>query len=140
MDDEKKELVVSFVKKHVLVLGLAGVGIASVVYGFISLAASKSTSDIELNDYMAESISGNAVQDGLQQLAFKDLLDMIQALPDLTRTTFNLFVFEGYSHKQIAVALGSTENASSWHVHHARKLLQARILSLQLQHTSYAGK
>ena len=89
---------------------------------------------------MLEMIPGSAMQDGLQQLAFKDLLNIIQSLPDMTRTVFNLFAFEGYSHRQIGETMGITEGTSSWHVYHARKRLQEQILSLRLQHASYAGK
>ena len=65
--------------------------------------------------------------DGLRKLQFKELLVMIQSLPDTTRTVFNLFVFEGFGHRQIAGELNISEGTSAWHLHHARGLLQKKI-------------
>lgn len=65
--------------------------------------------------------------EALQRLAFKDLLNIIQTLPTVSKTVFNLYVFDGYSHKEIATIMSITEGTSSWHVHHARHLLQKKI-------------
>ncbi len=107
---------------------------------FLRTRAAKSPSESEIKEDILDIIPGNAVQDGLHQLAFKDLLGIVQLLPDMTRTVFNLFAFEGYSHREIGALMGITEGTSSWHVHHARKRLQEQILSLRLQHVTYAGK
>lgn len=64
----------------------------------------------------------------LKDIAFKDLLKLIQTLPPTTRMVFNLAVFEGYSHKEIASLLKISEGTSSWHLHEARKTLQKLIL------------
>jgi len=71
------------------------------------------------------------VSDGeaLSKLAFKELLHMIQTLPTISKTIFNLYVFDGYSHKEIATLMSITSATSSWHVHHARQLLQKKITS-----------
>jgi RNA polymerase sigma-70 factor (ECF subfamily) len=107
---------------------------------YLRTKAARTAADLELNPKAEEVHESSLVQDGLQQLAYKDLLSCIQELPDTTRIAFNLFVFDGYTHKQIADTLGISEGTSTWHVHNARKLLQKRILQLNLQNMSYAGK
>jgi RNA polymerase sigma-70 factor (ECF subfamily) len=107
---------------------------------YLRTKAAKALPDVEISSRAEETMEGSSVQDGLQQLAYKDLLCCIQELPDATRIAFNLFVFDGYTHKQIADELGISEGTSTWHVHNARKLLQKRIIQLNLQNMSYAGK
>jgi RNA polymerase sigma-70 factor (ECF subfamily) len=64
---------------------------------------------------------------GIEQLSFKELLGLIQELPPMTRTVFNLFVFDGYPHKQIAEMMQISEGTSYWHVNQARMQLQKKI-------------
>jgi len=61
------------------------------------------------------------------QLAFRDLIKLIQMLPDMTRTVFNLYVFEDFTHRQIAAQLQISEGTSQWHLHQARNLLQQKV-------------
>ena len=65
--------------------------------------------------------------DALRRLEFKDLVAMIQTLPPSSKTVFNLYVFEGFSHKEIGAMLEISENTSSWHLHNARHNLQKRL-------------
>lgn len=67
----------------------------------------------------------------LKDIAFKDLLKLIQALPHSTKMVFNLYVFEGYAHKEIAQMLMISEGTSAWHLHEARKSLQKMILKIK---------
>ena len=55
------------------------------------------------------------------------LQQMIAGLPDGYRTVFNLYVFEGMSHRQIAGALGISENTSYSQFSRAKSLLAAKI-------------
>ena len=52
---------------------------------------------------------------------------MIQELSDGYRTIFNLVVFEGKSHKEIAGMLGISESTSASQFHRARKILAKKI-------------
>ncbi|MCM1197506.1 MAG: sigma-70 family RNA polymerase sigma factor, partial [Clostridium sp.] len=45
----------------------------------------------------------------LQNVGYKELLKLIAALPTGFRTVFNLYVLEGYSHKEIGQMLGISE-------------------------------
>lgn len=55
------------------------------------------------------------------------LLHLIRKLPPATRTVFNLFIMEGYSHKEIANLLKISDGTSKWHLSEARKSLQKMI-------------
>lgn len=57
----------------------------------------------------------------------KYLLNLLHSLPEYYRTAFNMFVIEGYSHKEIGQTLGITEALSKTHVMRARKMLQQKI-------------
>ena len=63
-----------------------------------------------------------------QNLQFQELLALIEELPPGFRTVFNMYVIEGYSHKEIAGELGISENTSRSQLQRARALLQKKIL------------
>lgn len=63
----------------------------------------------------------------LQQLQASDIIRMIEKLPPGYRTVFNLFVVEGYSHKEIAGMLGVSENTSKTQLKKARHQLMNTI-------------
>jgi RNA polymerase sigma factor (sigma-70 family) len=60
-------------------------------------------------------------------LSYKELLEVVQTLPEVQLAVFNLFVFENYSHKEIATLLNITENNSRWYLNDARKRLKEKI-------------
>lgn len=63
----------------------------------------------------------------LQKMGYKELMEMIAGLPPDARTVFNMFVVEGYSHKEIAATLGCTEATSRSKLQRARLQLQEMI-------------
>ncbi|MBR6306170.1 MAG: sigma-70 family RNA polymerase sigma factor [Bacteroidales bacterium] len=63
----------------------------------------------------------------IQSIGYKELMKMIAALPPDARTVFNLYVVEGYSHKDIADQLGCTEATSRSKLQRARVRLQEMI-------------
>ena len=65
--------------------------------------------------------------DVIAKLSAVHLLYMVRNLPAATQTVFNLFIMEGYTHKEIAVLLKITEGTSKWHVSDAKKKLQTMI-------------
>lgn len=54
----------------------------------------------------------------------RDILEMIGNLPIGYRTVFNLFVIEGYDHKEISVLLNISESTSRSQLTHARNRLK----------------
>ncbi|MBR9922739.1 MAG: sigma-70 family RNA polymerase sigma factor [Bacteroidetes bacterium] len=67
----------------------------------------------------------------LSNMGEKELLKLIQALPDGYRQVFNLYVIEGYSHKEIADKLSIGESTSRSQLVKARKILKNQIQKLQ---------
>lgn len=63
----------------------------------------------------------------VQDLGYKELLKYISELSPGFRTVFNMYVIEGYSHKEIAEILGISENTSRSQLLRARTILQDRI-------------
>lgn len=58
----------------------------------------------------------------------KEILELIQQLPDGYKLIFNLFVFEKYTHQDIATEFDISVNTSKTQLFKARKLLQTRVL------------
>ena len=54
--------------------------------------------------------------------------EMIRELPQGYRTVLNLYIFEEYSHKEIAAMLGISELTSASQLHRAKKLLKKNII------------
>ncbi len=65
--------------------------------------------------------------DIVSNLDAKELLSFVQALPAGYRLIFNLYVFEGYKHREIAEALGIAEGTSKSNLSDARALLQKAL-------------
>jgi RNA polymerase sigma-70 factor (ECF subfamily) len=55
------------------------------------------------------------------------LLNLIQELPNQYRLVFNLYVLDGYSHKEIAKALNISEGTSKSNLSRARGILKNKI-------------
>jgi RNA polymerase sigma-70 factor (ECF subfamily) len=66
----------------------------------------------------------------LQKLMKDDLMKVIQSLSVGYRTIFNLYVIEGYSHKEIGDMLNITEGTSKSQLARARYLLQKKVSEL----------
>ena len=62
-----------------------------------------------------------------EQISPEILHQMISELPDGYRMVLNLYVFEGYSHKQIAELLGITESTSASQLYYAKRVLARRF-------------
>lgn len=67
-----------------------------------------------------------------EEIPKTDIMDMIRSLPDGYRTVFNLFVFEGRSHKEIAELLGIAENSSASQFHRAKGLLIQKVKEFKM--------
>ena len=62
-----------------------------------------------------------------EQITPDELHQLIRELPDGYRTVLNLYVFENYSHRQIAEMLGIRESTSASQLHYAKQWLARRI-------------
>ena len=63
----------------------------------------------------------------LERLSAKEILQLVQELPDGYRTVFNLYALEGFSHAEIAEMLGISEGTSKSQLSKARAMLQRRL-------------
>lgn len=56
-----------------------------------------------------------------------ELMKLIDTLPSGYRTVFNLYAIEGYTHQEIGVLLGMSENTSKTQYKKAREAIQSRM-------------
>ena len=57
----------------------------------------------------------------------KKMIELIQKLPQGYRTVFNMYVIDGYSHKEISDILNISESTSKTQLFNARKQLQIKL-------------
>jgi RNA polymerase sigma-70 factor (ECF subfamily) len=66
-------------------------------------------------------------EDIIARIGNKELLSLVQKLPPAYRMVFNLYVFEGMKHREIAKHLHISEGTSKSNLSDARKLLQKAV-------------
>lgn len=62
------------------------------------------------------------------------LMQMVNQLPDGCRVVFNLFVIDGYSHAEIATALGISEGTSRSQLNYAKTVLKHKLKCHDVAH------
>jgi RNA polymerase sigma-70 factor (ECF subfamily) len=65
--------------------------------------------------------------DVVNRMKAGELLQLIRGLAPATQAVFNLYVMEGYNHREISGLLGISIGTSKWHLSEARKNLQQMI-------------
>ncbi|MFT3702883.1 MAG: sigma-70 family RNA polymerase sigma factor [Agriterribacter sp.] len=70
--------------------------------------------------------------EALQKLDAQELLLLVRKLPPATQMVFNLYIIEGYTHKEIGAQMGISEGTSKWHLSEARRLLQKSLKVLHV--------
>jgi len=89
--------------------------------------------NVQYNDKVVLIEKDQFVQkDHADRLYYDQLLQLVEALPASTRAVFNMYVMEGYSHKEIGKILSISEGTSKWHLSEGRRVLKERIERLQL--------
>jgi RNA polymerase sigma-70 factor, ECF subfamily len=84
-------------------------------------------------DESLENLSDNdqgtvSVFDVAGNLTIDQILQMVCELPVGYRTVFNMYVFEDFSHKEIALELNCSESTSKTQLFKARAILQRKIM------------
>jgi len=74
-------------------------------------------------------VSFNPIED---EMSAKELINVIQKLPDGFRTVFNLYAIEGYSHMEIAKRLNITEGTSKSQYSRAKEWLRKKLIKEHL--------
>jgi RNA polymerase sigma factor (sigma-70 family) len=72
--------------------------------------------------------------DVVSQCTEKEILAAVQTLSPAYRTVFNLYVIEGYAHKEIANQLGVTESTSRSNLVKARIKLKELLAAKQIKY------
>lgn len=83
-------------------------------------------SDREL-DFWANTTQNDAEN----TIGYENILKLINKLPEISGKVFNLFVIDGFSHKEIGEMLEMSEGTSKWHLSTARKLLREKLELLE---------
>ncbi|MEZ4937587.1 MAG: sigma-70 family RNA polymerase sigma factor [Crocinitomicaceae bacterium] len=84
--------------------------------------ATKET-DREL-DYHTTTSSQN---ESVTTFEMEKLKGFIDKLPEISRKVFDLYIVQGYSHKEIGEILDISNGTSKWHLSNARKILREMI-------------
>jgi RNA polymerase sigma-70 factor (ECF subfamily) len=79
-----------------------------------------------ITDTEENTVEGNYLN-VLDHLAEKDIIHLVQQLSPGYRTVFNMYVVEGYTHKQIAEILGISEGTSKSQLSRAKMILQEMV-------------
>ncbi|MFC5047606.1 RNA polymerase sigma factor [Aquimarina hainanensis] len=66
-----------------------------------------------------------------EEISLDYLLEIIQELPDRYRLVFNLYVLDGYSHKEIAEMLHISTGTSKSNLARARYILKGKIETIE---------
>lgn len=80
--------------------------------------------DIEIDNSYFEPVQKSEVEGKMQADV---LMEIIQELPEGYRVVFNMYAIEGYSHKEIADALGISENTSKSQYSRAKATLRTLL-------------
>jgi len=71
--------------------------------------------------------------EAINKMEVSRLLHLVRQLPPATQAVFNLYVMEGYNHKEIGKLLNISEGTSKWHLSETRKSLQQMIRLQEVQ-------
>lgn len=71
-----------------------------------------------------------------ESISIDFLLNCVQSLPERYRQVFNLYVMDGFSHKEISKMLGISEGTSKSNLARARISLKEKIEASQREHNS----
>ncbi len=74
--------------------------------------------------------AGSIDNEAVQRMGAAELLKLIQKLPMATQTVFNLYIIEGYNHREIGNILGISDGTSKWHLSEARRQLKQLLLTM----------
>jgi len=95
----------------------------------------KKTNLYAISDYHANSLETYTTS-ALAVLIGEDIIKVIQTLPTGYKAVFNMYIIEGYSHKEIANKLEISESTSKSQLNRARKLMQKKLQEIKNYETN----
>lgn len=84
----------------------------------------------EVIDYVEEYYDNSdyaELNSALERINTAQIYELITKLPPMAQQVFNLFVIDGYSHKEIGEILNIEEGTSKWHLNSARAKLKEML-------------
>jgi RNA polymerase sigma factor (sigma-70 family) len=78
-------------------------------------------------DFLAENTENDAESD----LGCQTVMGLLKKLPETSAKVFNLYVIDGYNHKEIGDLLEISEGTSKWHLSIARKMLREMLEKIE---------
>ena len=106
----------------------------------INTALQKYRSKGVFNIINEENIEDVIIEIDDDDLSIDYLLKIIQELPDRYRLVFNLYVLDGYSHKEVAEMLDISIGTSKSNLARARMILKEKIETYQANQDSQLSK
>jgi RNA polymerase sigma-70 factor (ECF subfamily) len=97
---------------------------------FVNLALDKYRSKVSLlsiDDVAENQEPSDNELNALDSISEKEILELIRQLPDQYRMVFNLYVIEGYSHKELGEMLKIRESTSRSNLARAKMILKEKI-------------
>ncbi len=103
-------------------------GWARRIFVTTSLMSLRKKDALKMSDEL-EAVRGmkTEVTSQVENIGYKELMELVMSLPVGFRTVFNMYAVEGYSHKEIAEILNISEVTSRSQFSRARALLQSKI-------------
>ncbi|GAB4382803.1 MAG: RNA polymerase sigma factor [Salibacteraceae bacterium] len=81
----------------------------------------------DLFSFEAMMPSFQVFNDGISSMSIDELYKIIDSISPISKVVFNMYVIDGYSHKEISEALNISVGTSKWHLSSARKQIQAKL-------------
>ncbi len=107
-----------------------------VIHSAIEYYRKRQTRQKYYDDY-GNHVETKELESQLDKLSLDEILLKVQRLAEGYRMVFNLYMIEGYNHREIGELLGISENTSKSQLSRARKLMQEMILAdqkMELRH------
>lgn len=73
----------------------------------------------------------NTQNEAVSNFGCASILKLLEEIPPVSAKVFNLFVIDGYNHKEIGELLNISEGTSKWHLSTARKLLREKLEKME---------
>ena len=99
----------------------------------LAFLRSKNKLQFAAQDALAEEQAEDEESPDTEQITSDELHQIISELPDGYRMVLNLYVFEDYSHRQIAELLGIKESTSASQLYYAKQCLARKIKELKTE-------
>ena len=92
----------------------------------------RSNQKLKNNVELKESHETGIDNEAIHRMSATEVLQLIRKLPQATQTVFNLYVLEGYNHREIGSLLGISDGTSKWHLSEARRQLKQLLLTMHV--------